>query len=58
MICRQKLYDFIVANLLLPQRASSAVKRVFATVKWYKSFKQIVLSHNDNNNEHFDELKL
>ena len=58
MICRQKLYYFMVANLDLPQRVRGAVKRVFATVKWYKSFKQIVLSHNDNNNEHFDEVKL
>ena len=62
MICRQKLYHFMVANLVLPRRVSGAVKRVFSTIKWYNlylhSFKQIVLSHNDNNNEHFDEVKL
>ena len=32
-ICRHKLYHFMVANLVIPQRVSGAVKRVFATVK-------------------------
>ena len=57
MICRQKLYHFMVANLVLPRRVSGAVKRVFATVKWYNLCLQI-FKHNDNNNEHFDEVKL
>ena len=44
MICRQKLYHFMVANLVLPWRVSGAVKRVFATVKWYNFCLQIILS--------------
>ena len=32
MICRHKLYHFMVANLVLQRRVSGAVKRVFATV--------------------------
>ena len=44
MICRQKLYHFMVANLVLPRRVSGAVKRVFATVKWYNFCLQIIQS--------------
>ena len=44
MICRQKLYHFMVANLVLPRRVSGAVKRVFATVKWYNFWLQIIQS--------------
>ena len=42
MICRHKLYHFMVANLVLPRRVSGAVKRVFATVKWYNLCLQII----------------
>ena len=61
MICRQKLYHFMVANLVLPRRVSGAVKRVFATVKWYNLCLQIIQTNRVityNNNEHFDEVKL
>ena len=58
-----KMYHFMVANLVLPRRVSGEVNRVFATVKWYNLCLQSIqtnpwLSHNDNNNEHFDEVKL
>ena len=42
MICRHKSYHFTVANLVLPRRVSGAVKRVFATVKWYDLCLQII----------------
>ena len=42
MICRHKLYHFMVANLVFPRRVSGAVKRVFATVKWYNLCLQII----------------
>ena len=42
MICRQILYHFMVANLVLPRRVSGAVKLVFATVKWYNLCLQII----------------
>ena len=32
----------MVANLVLPQRVSGAVKPVFATVKWYNLCLQII----------------
>ena len=44
MICRHKLYHFLVANLVLPRRVSGAVKRVFSTVKWYNLCPQIFQS--------------
>ena len=51
MICRHKLYHFMVANLVLGDRG--AVKRIFATVKWYifhacKSFKHKLCYHHSN----------
>ena len=42
MTCRHKLCHFTVANLVLPRRVSGAVKRVFATVKWYNICLQII----------------
>ena len=46
MICRHKLNHFTVANLVLPRRASGAVKRVFATVKCYNLCLQIISNTN------------
>ena len=41
-ICRHKLYHLSVANLILPQCVSGAVKSLFAAVRWYNLCPQII----------------